>query len=156
MRSSPFSVFRFSFQFTSLLRPSTYRRVTLLRLLGVAGEDDETSLVCLETLNVQSLALLAQVTPPVVDHDTNTTSLLAANTSLLELAEGEATAFADLAVVTNGLSTDSGTEEGEGADTEAGGLLLAGLATAELAAWLVKPCADTELPVLAEVVLVED
>jgi hypothetical protein len=92
----------------------------------------------------------------VVNNDTNRAGSLAADTGLLELAKGETTAFANLAVVTNGLSTHSGAEEGERADTEAGGLLLAGLATAELASGLVKPCADTELPVFAEVVLVED
>ena len=134
----------------------TYRRVTLLGLLGVAGEDDETSLVCLETLNVQSLALLAQVTPPVVDHDTNTTSLLAANTSLLQLSQCETTALSDLSVVTNGLSSDGRSEKSEGANTEASSLLLASLAAAKLTTRLVEPCADAQLPVLAEVVLVKD
>ena len=156
MRSSPFSVFRFSFQFTSLLRLSTYRRVTLLGLLSVAGEDNEAGLVGLQTLNVKSLALLAQVSPSVVNNDTNSAGLLATDSSLLQLSKSETAAFPDLAVVTNGLSTDSGAEEVKRADTKASGLLLAGLATANLAAGLVKPCTNTDLPVLAEVVLVED
>ena len=92
----------------------------------------------------------------MVNNNANRASLLATNTSLLQLSEGETTAFPDLAVVTNGLSTDSGAEEVEGTDTKASGLLLAGLATAELTTGLVEPCADTDLPVLAEVVLVED
>lgn len=54
------------------------------------------------------------------------------------------------------MRTDGGAEERERADTKLSSLGLAGCATAELAAWLVKPGADTELPILAEMVLVED
>ena len=92
----------------------------------------------------------------MVDDDANTTGSLAADTSLLELAEREATAFTELAVVAYGLGADSGTKGGKRAHTKSGGFGLARLATAELATGLVEPGADTELPILTEVVLVED
>lgn len=134
----------------------THSGVALLGLLGVAGEDDQPRLVRLETLNVERLALLAQVSPPVVDDDADTTRLLLADTSLLELGEGEATALTDFPVVADGLRTDGGAEESEGTNAELSSLLLARVAAAELAARLVEPGADTALPVLAEVVGVED
>jgi hypothetical protein len=121
----------------------TNRRIALLGLLGVAGEDNEARLVRFETLNVESLALLAQVSPSVVDNDTNTTSRLAADTSFLQLSQSETTALPDLAVVANSLSTNSRAEELEGAHTEGSGLNLAGLTTAELASGLVEPGAHT-------------
>lgn len=134
----------------------TYRGVTLLGFLGIAREDNQAGLVLLETLNIKSLAFLAQVSPSVINNDTDRASLLATNTSLLQFGKSETAAFPELAVVTNGLPTDSGAKEGERADTETSGLLLAGLAATELTTGLVEPCADTELPVLTEVVLVEN
>lgn len=92
----------------------------------------------------------------MVHHDSDTTGLLLSNSSFLELSKGESTALTDLAVVANGLGTDGGAEEGERADTESSSLGLAGCASAELASWLVKPCANTALPVLPEVVGGED
>lgn len=92
----------------------------------------------------------------MVDNNADTTRLLLANTSLLELSQGEATALADLPVVAHGLRANGRTEEGEGADAELGSLSLAGLAATKLAAGLVEPGADTALPVLAEVVGVKD
>ena len=134
----------------------THGRVALLGLLRVTGEDDEACLVRLETLHVDRLALLAQVPPPVVDDDADTTRLLLANTSLLELSQREAPALTNFPVVAHSLRTHGGAEKGERANTELGGLRLAGLTTAELAAGLVEPGADTALPVLAEVVRVEN
>ena len=134
----------------------THGRVTLLGLLRVAGEDNQSCLVGLKTLNVQSLALLAQVSPPVVNNDTNTTSLLLANTSLLQLGEGEATALTELAVVAHGLAADSRAEDIKGANAKGSGLLFARNAAALLAPRLVKPGLDAALPVLAEMVVVED
>ena len=92
----------------------------------------------------------------MVDDDADGAGLLLAHAGLLELGEGEAAALADFPVVAHGLRADGGAEEGEGADAERGGLGLAGLAAAELAAGLVEPGADTALPVLAEVVGVKD
>lgn len=113
-------------------------------------------LVSLETFNVQGLALLAQVSPPVVNNNANTSGLLLADTSILQLGEGETTAFTDFPVVSDSLGTDSGAEEGKGTDAKGSSLGLAGCATTKLAAGLVKPGADTGLPILAEMVLVED
>lgn len=92
----------------------------------------------------------------MVDDDADTARLLAADAGLLELAEGEAAALADLAVVADGLRAHSGAQGLDGADAEGGRLGLAGGATAELASGLVKPGADASLPVLPEVVGVED
>ena len=92
----------------------------------------------------------------MVDDDANTAGSLAADTSLLELSEGESTALTDLAVVADGLATDGGAEEGKGTDTEDSSLLRAGLAATKLASGLVEPGAHAQLPVLAEVVLVKD
>ena len=68
----------------------THGRVALLGLLRVAGEDDEACLVRLETLHVDRLALLAQVSPPVVDDDADTTRLLLSDAGLLQFAENPA------------------------------------------------------------------
>ena len=92
----------------------------------------------------------------MVDDDADTAGLLLANAGLLELGEGEAAALADLAVVADRLRADGGAEKSQGTDAELRSLGLAGLAAAELAAGLVEPGADTALPVLAEVVAVED
>lgn len=134
----------------------THSRVTLLGLLGVAREDNEALLVRLKTLDIERLALLAQVPSPVVNNDTDTTRLLLADTGLLQLSEGETPALTDLAVVTDGLGMDGGAEVGEGADAKGCSLGLAGLTTADLATGLVEPGADACLPVLTEVILVED
>ena len=130
--------------------------ITLFGLASLTREDNLPLLVGNETLHIDRLALLAQVSPPVVDDDADTTRLLLSNAGLLQFAEGEATALADFPVVANGLCADGGAEEGEGANAELGGLRLTGLATAKLAAGLVEPGADTALPVLPEVVGVED
>lgn len=137
-------------------RVETYSGVALLGLAGLAGEDDEARLVLPQPLDVDLLALLAQVRPPVVDHDTNALGLLPSNSGLLQFGEGESTALTNFAVVADGLGADGGAEERKGADTKGSGLGLASIATAELAAGLVEPGADTALPVLAEMVLVED
>ena len=135
---------------------STYCRITLLGLLRVAGEDDEFRLVCLEALHVQLLTLLAQIPPAVVDNNADTTRLLPSDTCLLKLGKGESTALTDLRVVADSLCTDGWAEELEGTDTEGSSLGLAGLTATKFASRLVEPGADTALPVLAEVVCVED
>ena len=134
----------------------THSRVALLGLLRVTGEDNEASLVRLETLDVECLALLAQVPPPMVNNNANTAGLLAADTSLLELGQSEPTALANLPVVSYGLGADGGAEESEWAHAQSSGLGLASLAATELASRLVEPSAHPELPVLPEVVVVKD
>lgn len=137
-------------------RKQAHRRVTLLGLASLAGEDDQLGLVGQQPLHVNFFALLAQIPPPVVDDDADTPRLLAPDAGLLELGEREATALADLAVVADSLRTHSGAQGLDGTDAEGCGLGLAGGATTELASGLVEPGADASLPVLPEVVGVED
>lgn len=138
------------------MNESTHSRVALLRLLGIAREDNELLLVRLQPLNIQLLPLLTEVPPAVVNDDTNTARLLPANTGFLEFRQREATSLTDFAVVAHSLSTDGGAQVLEWADAENGGLGLASAAPAELAAGLVEPGLDAALPVLAEMVAVED
>lgn len=92
----------------------------------------------------------------MVNNDADATSFLLTNACLLEFSKREPSALANLPVVAYSLGTDSGAEEGERTDTKLGGFGLTSLTTAELAAGLVEPGADTALPVLAKVVLMED
>lgn len=92
----------------------------------------------------------------MVNNNANSESLLPANSSLLQLSQCETTSLTEFAVVANGLSTDSGAEEGEGTNAECGSLGLAGVASAEFPSWLIEPGANATLPILAEVVGVED
>lgn len=134
----------------------THRGVALLGLASLAGEDDKASLVGVQSLNVELLSLLAEIPAPVVDDDTDTTSLLLSDSGLLELSESESTSLPQLAVVSHGLSTNGWAERCDGADTESSRLGLAGCATTELASWLIEPGANSALPVLTEMVIVED
>lgn len=135
---------------------NTYNRVTLLGLGCLSGKDDQLGFIGFQPFDIESLALLAQVSPPVVNDDTNATSLFAVYTCLLELSESESTAFTELAVIADSLATDSGAEKCEGADAELGGFGLAGCAPAELASRLIEPGAHAALPILMEVVTVKN
>ena len=134
----------------------TYSGVALLGLASLAWEDDQARLVRLQALHVELLALLAQVPPAVVNGNADAERLLAADTSLLQFGEREATALTELAVVAHGLAADSRAEDIKGANAKGSGLLFARDAAALLAARLVKPGLDAALPVLAEMVVVED
>jgi hypothetical protein len=92
----------------------------------------------------------------VVNDDPDTPRLFSTDACLFEFSEREAAAFAELAVVADGLATDSGAQEGERADAEARSLFFARFAPAEFASGLVKPGADAALPVLVEVVAGKD
>lgn len=135
---------------------NTYRRITLLRLARLAGEHDETSLVGSQSLYVDLLSLLTQITSPVVHNDADTTGLLPTNTSFLQLGQSKSTALANFTVVSDSLSADCGTKKGERSDAKSCGFRFAGSASTELATWLVEPGAYATLPVLAEMVGVED
>jgi len=135
---------------------NTYRRISLLGLASLAGENDKAGLVSLQSLDVDLLALLAQISPPVINNNSNTTGLFPSNSSLLEFSMSESTALANFAVVADGLGTDGWAEESEGTNAKGSGLSLARCASAELASRLVEPGADPALPVLPEVVGVED
>jgi hypothetical protein len=134
----------------------THRRITLLGLSSLAREHNQAGLVSLQSFHVDQLALLAQVSPPVIYNHTDTSSLLPPDPSLLELGERESTALTDLAVVADGLCAHGRTKKGEWADTEGGCLGFACCASAELASWLVKPGAHAALPILSEMVAVKD
>ena len=92
----------------------------------------------------------------MINNDADAPCPLAPNASSLEFREGEATALTDFTVVTDSLATDGRAQELERADTERGGLCLASSPAAQLASRLVDPGADAALPVLPEVVAVED
>lgn len=92
----------------------------------------------------------------MIDDDAYPACLLAADACLLELGEREAAALAHFAVVAHGLAADGGPEELERAHAQRGGFRLARGAAAELAPGLVEPGLYPALPVLAEVVAVED
>ena len=88
----------------------------------------------------------------MINNDTNTPCFFSTDACLLEFSESEATAFTKLAIVADGLATDSGAQQGQRADAKACSLFLAGSASAELASRLVKPGAHAALPVFVEVV----
>ena len=92
----------------------------------------------------------------MINSNANTPGLLSANSSLLELTKGESTTFAKLAVVLNSLATDGRSEGVQRADTKGSGLDLPSVASAKFASWLIEPGADAALPVLAEMIAVED
>lgn len=92
----------------------------------------------------------------MVHNDTNTASLFPSDTSLLEFGKCESATLPDLAVVANSLRTNSRSEKGSGADAKGGGLSFACCASAKLASWLVEPSANSALPVLSEMITVED
>lgn len=113
-------------------------------------------LVRLQTFNIEFLTLLTKIPPPVVNNNTNTESLLPANSSLLQFGQCEATSLTEFTVVANGLSTNSGAEECEWTNAECGSLGLASVTSAKFPSWLIEPSANATLPILAEVVGVED
>lgn len=92
----------------------------------------------------------------MIHNDTNTARLFPSDTSLLEFGECESAALPDLAVVPNSLGTNSRSEKGGGADAKGGGLSFACCASTKLASWLVEPSANSALPVLSEMITVED
>lgn len=131
-------------------------RITLLGFPSLLGVNDQSLLVRLESLHIHSLTLLAQIPPAMVDDDTESTSGFTGDTGFFEFGEGESAALSDFRVVAEGLASDCGAEGLEGTDAEGGCFCDTGCATAEFTAWLVEPGANSALPVLAEVVTVED
>ena len=123
----------------------TYRRVTLLGLASLLGEDDQPAPVLLEPLNVDLLALLGPSVPPVVDDDTQTLGLLPGDAGLLQLGEGETSTEPDLGVVSLGGGTNGRSEQLKGSNSEVQGLLLTSDTPGVLSAGLVEPGLDTLL-----------
>ena len=135
---------------------NTYSGVALLRFGRLSGEDDQPGLVGFQSLDIESLSLLAQVSPPVVNNYANAACLFTVDTCLLQLSQSKPTTLANLAVVANSLATYSRAEQCKGADTELCCLNFAGVASAQLAAGLIEPGAHATLPILVEVVVVEN
>jgi hypothetical protein len=134
----------------------TNSRVALLGLASLAREDDKAGLVRLQALNIDRFAFLAQIPAAVVYNNADAECLLAADTSLLEFSQGETASLTDFAVVPDGGCTDSGAKEIERANTELSGLGYTSVTPAEFASGLVEPGPHPALPVLAEVVGVEN
>jgi hypothetical protein len=109
-----------------------------------------------QPLNINLLPLLAQISPSVVNDNTDSPGLLPSDASLLEFSKRETTTLAYFSVVANCLRSNCGTKESEGSDTQRGGFGFACFTSAELPPWLIKPGANPALPVLPEVVVVED
>lgn len=134
----------------------TYLGISLLDLTSLLGEDDETGLVSLEALNVELETFLGSVAATVVNGDTERKSLLATDTGSLELLLGETTTSTELHVVALGGASNGGAEELSRAESSLDGLGLAMEAARVLLAGLVEPGLHTGLPILAEVVPVEN
>jgi hypothetical protein len=130
--------------------------VSLLGLLGVAGEEDEAVLVRLQAVGVELERLLGSVAPAVVDGNADGERLLPRHAGGLELLKGEASALSQATVVAESGAADGGTEELGRSDTGAGGLALASDPSRLLAAGLVEPGLDPALPVLPEVIPMKD
>lgn len=133
-----------------------YGGVALLGLASLPGEDNKLGLVDLQPLNVDLLSLLARVPPSVVNNDSDTPGLLLSDTSLLKLSERESATFAEFSVVAHSLATDCRAKQRQWSDAEGSSLSFAGIASAELASWLVEPGAYATLPIFTEMVSGED
>lgn len=134
----------------------THLGISLLDLASLLGEDNETGLVSLEALNVEFETFLGSVAATVVDGDTEREGLLATDTGSLELLLGESTTGTELHVVALGRASNGGAEELSGTESCLDGLCLSVKAARVLLAGLIEPGLHTGLPVLAEVVPVEN
>jgi hypothetical protein len=71
----------------------TYSSVTRLGLASLLGEDDQSGLVLLQSVDVELLALLGLGSSSGVHSDTDRQSLLPSDTSKLELLDGESSSL---------------------------------------------------------------
>ena len=92
----------------------------------------------------------------MVNRDSESLGLLLSDSGGLELSEGESSTLSDLGVVSDGRASDRGSEGLEGSGSEGGGLGGSGLSSPGLSSGLVKPGLHSSLPVLSEMVRVED
>ncbi|GMS98549.1 hypothetical protein PENTCL1PPCAC_20724, partial [Pristionchus entomophagus] len=126
--------------------------VSLLGGGQLLGEEDELSLVSLQTLNVGFLRLEGLVSSAVVNRDSDSAGIDLADAGLLELIKGESTSEANASVVSLGDATDGRSEEtGDGTRGNLGSLSNTGETSALLAGGLVEPGLDSHFPMLAEV-----
>lgn len=128
------------------------RGITLLWLAGLTWENDQLSLVLLESVDVGLESLDVSVLTTVVDSNTDGSGILFWNASSLELLKREASAESDLSVVLDGWGTDNWTKEVEWSRSQLGGTLCSVVSSADLLAWLVEVVFHSLLPVLLEVI----
>lgn len=125
----------------------SHLRVTSLGLGTVAGEDNQLSLVLLESLHVELQRLSGAVPPAVVNRNANSPRLLPVEARLLELIKGEATPLAQLVVVLDGRRVHNRAQQTRRrARGNRSRLCLAHLAPALLAGGLVEPRLHVVLP----------
>jgi hypothetical protein len=110
----------------------------------------------LEALDVELEAFLGSVAATVVNGDTKGEGLLATDTGSLELLLGESTTGTELHVVALSGASNGGAEELSRTESGLDCLGLTVKAARVLLAGLVEPGLHTGLPVLAEVVPVEN
>lgn len=127
----------------------------LLVLLRGAGHHNQALLVSLETVSIELKAFLAPVLAAVVHRDADRKGLDLADTSGLELLNREATALTQLGVVLQGLATDGRAQRLQRAHAQSSSLGGTSIATALLTAGLVEPHTHPALPVLVEVVVMQ-
>lgn len=92
----------------------------------------------------------------MINDNADSSGLLPSNASLLELCKRKATTLAYFSVVADCLASDCRAKEGKRANAQRGGFGFACVTSAELSPWLIKPGADPALPILPEVIVVED
>lgn len=119
-------------------------------------DDDETLTVSLDPLYIDLETFLGSVLPPVVDWDSDRPGLLLSDTSSLELLERETSSGSDLGVVLDGGASYSWSERLKRSKSQDSSLLGSVVTTTRLGSGLVEPNLDSSLPVLAEMIVVEN
>lgn len=133
---------------------------TLLGLALTSGEEDQLGFVRVESLSVELELLLGGGGASVVNGDAHSACEASAQTSGLELSEGEATAVSDLTGVPAGAGGDNGAELLDGAGEHFFCFPFSLLESDELLGGLVEVNSESlhsgSLPVLAEMYVWDD
>lgn len=87
-------------------RGATHSGVAALGLAGLLGEDDQSALVLLQSVDVDLLSLLGLGSSSGVDGDADALGLLLSDTGELELRQGESSALCNPTSVTCSLLSD--------------------------------------------------
>jgi hypothetical protein len=135
---------------------SITRRVAGTDATILAWEHNELALVELETVDIDLETLVRAVVTTMVDSNTDRAGLLWRHTSSAELIKSETTAETSLGVVLVGLTTHDWAEKVHWTRSETSSLGIASRAASSLLGWLIEPGLDITLPVLAEVILVDN
>lgn len=89
----------------------TYGSITVLGLVGLSRENDQSSLVGLQSSGVHFETLLRSVSSTVVNGDTNGERFLASDTGALQLLVRESSTLSQLGVVSSCGASDGRSEE---------------------------------------------